>query len=177
MIEAGKYEFGPSNGHLYLNIYRQGLAKKLGHDLTLEVSQWEAQVVVDDDPSKSSMTASADTQSISVLEGHGGAKKLTDRDRREIVSNIDNKILSTDQYRDVSFKSTSVDGGGDHFDVAGELTIMGSTSPATMTIDVAGNNAKGKMPINQTDFGIKLFSFMGVLKVKDNVDISFDLNV
>lgn len=178
MIESGKYEFGPSNGKLNLSVYKDGVAKAMGHDLTLEVTEWQAEVVVDDDPGKSSVSASARTQSIKVLEGHGGVKALSDKDKGDIIKNIDNKILKTDQYRDVTFESKSVKGGGDHFEVDGDLTIMGNTSPATMTIDVNGNSAKGHIPVNQTDFGIKPFSaMMGALKIKPNVDITFELNM
>lgn len=178
MIEPGKYEFGPSNGHLYVKTYKDGVAKAIGHDLTLEVTDWQAEVVVDDDPANASVSASASSKAFTVLEGHGGAKALRDKDRVDIIKNIDNKILKTDEHKDFVFKSTGVKAAGDHFDVAGDLTIMGKTSPATMVIDVNGNNAKGTISLKQTDYGIKPFSaMMGALKIKDNVDINFELNV
>lgn len=178
MIEPGKYEFGPSNGHLYVKTYKDGVAKAMGHDLTLEVTAWQAEVVVDEDPGKASVSASASAKTFTVVEGHGGAKALRDKDKADIVKNIDNKILKTDEHSDIVFKSTGVKATGDHYDVTGDLTIMGKTSPATMVIDVNGSNAKGSVSVKQTDFGVKPFSaMMGALKIKDNVDINFELNV
>jgi hypothetical protein len=33
---------GPANGTLQVRTYREGLAQKAGHDLVIDVGQWEA---------------------------------------------------------------------------------------------------------------------------------------
>lgn len=179
MTKSGTYNFSPSEGHLHLRVYKDGKAKAMGHDLVLEVTDWSAEVVVDDDPAKSTLTATAKTASIEVKEGTGGMKSLSDKDKTDIKKNIHEKVLKTSQNGEISFRSTSVQAAGDNrFSVAGDLTIVGSTKPATLDVTIDGSKAKATVTIKQTDFGIKIFSaMMGALKVKDAVEIEAEVSL
>ena len=173
MVPSGKYSFGPNNGRLCVKIEREGMAKKMGHDLRLEVADWSADVTVDaDNPANSSMTVKASTRSLQVVEWFGGVKPMTDGDKKDIKKNIDEKCIKDGN---VSFRSTSVNPRGNGALVSGDLTINGSTQPAQFDIQVDSGLVKSVATIAQSHFGIKPFSaFMGALKVKDAVDIEFE---
>ncbi len=175
MISAGTHEFGPSNGKLLVKTGREGMGGKMGHDLVIEVTNWRATAVVDpDDPSRSTLNASADIGSFEVREGVGGLKPLTDSDRADIKQTIENKIL--DPRQEITFRSNGVRIVGDNrATVTGDLTIAGQTQPAELQLTTTGNRIKGTMTVVQSKFGIKPFkAFMGALKVKDAVDIEIE---
>ena len=180
MISSGTYEVGPSTGSLVLNTGREGMAKKVGHDLVIEAQQWTAKVNLDaDDLARSSATVTVDTRSLEVVSGTGGAKALSDKDRKDIKENIDKKVLKTDKFPDITFTSSRVDAsGGDKATVHGDLTIMGTARPASMDFTIAGDKANGIMTVKQSDWGIKPFSaLMGALKLADSLDIVVEATV
>jgi polyisoprenoid-binding protein YceI len=153
---------GPENASLHVHTYREGVAAKVGHDLVIEVTRWEA--TVDD----GAIALTADPSSLEVREGRRGVKPLSDKDRREIVKNIDAKILGRDQ---IVFRSTSVDGEA----VAGELTMAGATRPVNARLETAGGRTRTTIPLVQSEWGIKPYrGLMGALKVRDDVEIVID---
>ena len=148
-------EIGPADGTLIVKTFREGVAAKVGHDLILEVTRWSAKLGED------GIELSADPRSLEVREGLHGAKPLSDRDRREILKNIDEQVL---RGRPVEFRSTSIDGTV----VAGELTMAGETRPVTVQRTPDG----GRATLRQTDWAIKPYrGLMGALKVRDDVEV------
>ena len=180
MIATGTYEIGPSQGTLQLHTGREGMAKKVGHDLVIEAGQWTAKVNVDaDDLSKSTASVTVDTRSLEVVSGEGGAKALSDKDRKDIKENIDKKVLKTDKYPDITFQSSRVEStGNDKATLHGDLTIMGTAKPASMDIVLNGSKASGSMTLRQSDWGIKPFSaLMGALKLADQLTVQVEATV
>src|SRR3954454_21405820 len=109
---------GPEHGDLRVRTHRDGVAAKAGHNLVLRVGRWEAQVETGD---VVRVELTADPAAIEVLEGHGGAKRLSDCDGRDIVRHIAPKVLGGDP---VTFRSTGAERlGGDRYAVEGELTL------------------------------------------------------
>jgi polyisoprenoid-binding protein YceI len=177
MVPSGTYTFGPNNGRLLVSIEREGMAKKAGHDLKLEVASWNADVTVDGDkPENSSMTVTADSRSFQVVEWTGGVKPMTEGDKKDIRKNIDEKCIKNSG--DISFQSTSVSPTATGARVQGDLTINGASQPAQFDIQIDGGVARCTAAIQQSLFGIKPFTaFMGALKVKDVVEIEFEAKV
>jgi polyisoprenoid-binding protein YceI len=175
-IPPGSYTFGPSNGSLVVKTTREGMAKKVGHDLIIDVTSWGANVTVGDDPSATNITADFDVNSFSVRDGVGGVKPLSDGDKADIKKNITQKIITSPK---ISFKSNSVSSSGSSGSVRGDLTIMGKSAPATLQLsDAGGGRVRGTATLNQTSFGIKPFSaMMGALKVADQVQIELEVAV
>jgi len=88
-IADGTYTLGPESGQLLIKTSRTGLGAKAGHDLTIEVTRWQADVTVDSaDVARSSVTVEVDADSFEVRKGSGGVKPLTDSDRAEINKTI-----------------------------------------------------------------------------------------
>ena len=174
-IAPGSYSLGPQNGRLIVKTYREGLAKKVGHDLIIEVGQWSANVNVGEDPSDSSITASAQVGSLSPVQGVGGVKPLSDGDKADIKKNITQKVLTSPE---ISFKSSSVKSSGNSATVSGDLTIMGRSQPVDIQLSESGGKIRGNFSVTQSNFGIKPFTaMMGALKVQDRVDVEFEGDV
>jgi polyisoprenoid-binding protein YceI len=172
-VAPGTYALGPDNASLQVKTYREGVAAKVGHDLVIDVTRWEATVVLSSDPSGSSVELTADPRSLEVREGLRGVKPLTDKDRGDIRGTIDDKIL---RGQPIAFRSSSVDAGDGPLAVEGTLTLAGSARPVTARLDVdADGRVHGTIPLAQTAWGIKPYrGLMGALKVRDEVEIVVD---
>ncbi len=153
------------------------MGAKLAHDLVLTANEWSGTLNVDaDNPAASSAALSIDARSIDIVEASGGMKGLSDKDRKDIGKNIDDKVLQTSKFSELTFQSTSVSGAEPNFNVAGNMTIVGNTRPVNVTLAVSGTDVTAKTTISQKDFGIKPFSAMlGAIKLRD--DVEFELHV
>jgi polyisoprenoid-binding protein YceI len=172
-IRPGTHSVGPDNGTCRVHTYREGMAQKVGHDLIIEVAQWQSSVEVGDDGAPTTISLHVDPRSLQVLEGHRGVKPLSDSDRTEIRSNIDEKIL---RGQPIEFSSNSVEVSADRISVRGDLTMAGTTKPATFELRLAGDGRiSGTLPVTQSEWGIKPYrAFMGALKVRDTVEVVLD---
>lgn len=179
-VEKGNHTIGPADGKLTVKVYKDGMAAKMGHDLVLEATKWTGNVVVDpDEPAASSVQVTIDASSLEIIDAKGGAKPLSDKDRKDIAKNIDDKVLQTSTYSDITFESTDVSGTPSRLSVKGDLTLVGNARPVTLDLSVDDSGlASGKITLTQSQFGIKPFSaMMGALKVKDSVDIEFEITL
>ena len=170
-VASGTHRLGPDNASLQVKTYREGMAAKVGHDLVMDVTRWDATV----DLTASSVELNADPRSLEVREGVRGLKPLTDKDRGEIHRNIDDKVL---HGLPIAFRSTAVrlseaDG---RIVVDGQLTMAGTTRPVALQLDVgADGRVGGTIPLTQSDWGIKPYrGLMGALKVRDALEIVLD---
>jgi polyisoprenoid-binding protein YceI len=170
-LAPGTHRVGPENGSLVVKTYREGMAAKVGHDLVLEVTRWEGTVEIASDAGGSAIELNADSGALVVREGLRGVKPLTDRDRDEIVGNID-KVL---RGRPIRFRSSAVTPteGDAHLVVEGDLTIAERTRPITTRLAVGPDgHIAGTLALTQSDWGIKPYrGLMGALKVRDEVEI------
>ncbi len=138
--------YGPHNATLTVHTERAGAAAKAGHDLTIEVTQWEATV------EGGKLTMTADPDSLKVVKGEGGMKSLDAGDMRNIEQTIREEIL---KGQPIAFAD-------------GQLTLNGQTHPVAATVTDAG----GEAVIKQTQWGMKPYSALfGTLKVADDVTV------
>jgi YceI-like domain len=173
---AGTYELGPGSGRVLVRTGREGLASRVGHDLTLEVTSWSARVVVppSGDLGAASVTASLDLGSLTVRAGSGGAKPLTDRDRREIEKQA-RKILGPAAAASFASAKVSPVSG----EIEGTLTLRGTAREFRFPVTEAGpGHYQGRATLKQTDFGITPYSgFFGALKLRDELTVEFEVTV
>lgn len=184
---AGTYEFGPESGRVLVRTGREGLAARAGHDLTLEVTDWLAQVTTpgEDGGGVAAATVTADLGlgSLTVREGTGGAKPLTDRDRREIKKQV-HKILgdsaragfTSQQIIPSSASSAGPPAAGA---IEGTLTLHGVSRGIRLEVtSEEPGRYRGTATIRQTDFGITPYSgFFGALKLRDEVTVEFEATI
>ncbi|MGH9121115.1 MAG: YceI family protein [Acidimicrobiales bacterium] len=179
-IQSGTHAIGPNNGTLTLKTYKEGAGGALGHNLVLQASRWSGTANIDSaNPSASSVTLNVEPGSLEVMEGSGGMKPLSDKDRNDIKKNIFEKVLNTSRHPQITFQSTSVSGYDPQYSVQGNLTIMGSTQPVTVAISAGSDGTvTGDATVVQSRHGIKPFSAMlGALKVKDAVDMHIEVHL
>jgi hypothetical protein len=180
---SGTYELGPADGQVIVRTGREGLAARAGHDLAIEITRWSARATVPDAASggvaATTLTAELDLGSLAVRQGTGGAKPLTDRDRRDI-QNTARKILG--QAAAASFASSLVipspaDPGAPAGVIEGTLTLRGTSRPLRLQVTSQGpGHFRGSATVRQTDFGITPYSgFLGALKLRDEVTVEFDI--
>jgi hypothetical protein len=183
---GGRHQLGPESGRLTLRTYRSGLAAQAGHDLTIDVTRWRADIdppartVTADEPAVPHATATPgtldviiDLTSLAIREGRGGLMPLTDRDRRDILGQA-RKQLDTGHYPEASYSATTFapdDSGGGAID--GTLTLHGQSRPLRLQVARTGDGQyRASGTVVQTQFGIKPYSGMfGALKLRDDVEI------
>jgi polyisoprenoid-binding protein YceI len=174
-LASGTHALGPANGSLEVHTFREGMAQKVGHDLVIDVTAWQATVEVGSDGAITSVALDADSGSLSVREGHNGLKPLSDKDKADILKTIDDKVLLR---QTITFRSDAVQSAGG-LTVLGELAIVGSRRPESFELELGDDGrVVGTLPVVQTEFGIKPYkAFMGALKVRDAVDIALDVTL
>ena len=144
---------------------RGGAAAKAGHDLELHVTSWEATL----DLEAGTAELSADGSSLRVQKGTGGMMELGDEDKENIHKTIDDEVL---EKRNITFRSTSVEGDHAHYRVDGELTLGGKTQPLSFDLVVDNGAVSARATVTQTRWGMKPFSALfGTLKVLDEVEV------
>jgi hypothetical protein len=166
-IQSGTHKIGPSNGSLKIKTGREGAAAKMGHDLVLAVGSWEATVDVGD---STSIELTADPGSIEVLEGSGGAKPLSDKDKADIKKSTSGKVLGSSP---ITFSSSDVTVDDGSVTAKGDLSINGKSNSISVPLALSPDGtAKGNVKLSQKDYGIKQFSaMMGALKVKNDIEV------
>ncbi|MGH3098355.1 MAG: YceI family protein [Streptosporangiales bacterium] len=180
---SGTYAVGPEQGTLELRTYREGAASKAGHDLVLDATRWSGTVTVDaDNAENSSVELSVEVAGLTVREGHGGVKPLSDKDRAEIVKTINSKVLDSGQHPSITFRSTSVTAAGDRGTVTGDLTIAGTTEslevPFRVQDEEGASRVTGETSVVQTRWGVKPYrGFLGALRLRDAVDVRYDISL
>jgi polyisoprenoid-binding protein YceI len=173
-IAPGRHLLGPQDGTLEIRTYREGMAARAGHDLIIDVGDWQATLEVLPEAAGSSIALTADPRSLRVREGLGGVKPLTDKDRAEIRQTIDDKVLRGEP---IEFRSTDVQPAGEgRLTVDGELTLAGRVGPVSAELDVTPDgHVRATIPLTQTAWGIKPYrGLMGALKVRDELEVVID---
>jgi hypothetical protein len=197
---TGTYRLGPDAGRIVIKTTRAGLAARVGHDLSIDVTRWSADITVPDaavsggavsggavsgaapdpaDLSAATVTAELDLGSLAVREGTGGARPLSDSDRRDIESTM-RKILggggrpATAAFRSTRIIPSSVGGA-----IEGTLTLNGRSQPARLQLtSPAAGRYRGTVTVVQSAFGIKPYTgFFGALKLRDEVAVEFEVDL
>lgn len=177
-LPAGTFDIGPPSARLLVRTGRDGVAARVGHDLTITFAEWSGQLTLTgDDVAAASVRATFETSSIKILDGSGGALPLTPIDRREIRRTA-RRLLEVDQHPIATFASTSIERAGERATIAGTLSIRGASAPVTIVVSTHGNGWRGATTIRQTSFGIRPYrAFLGALRLADEVDIEVEVEV
>jgi polyisoprenoid-binding protein YceI len=174
VFRVGTHSVGGDRGTLQVRTYREGLAQKVGHDLIIDVGQWDATAEVDENGTLAAVQLNADPRSLQVREGLRGVKPLTDKDRADIRETIAEKILGG---RPISFRSTAIERDDGGLTVRGDLELAGTRRPASFELSTAADGrVRGTLPVTQSEWGIKPYrGMMGALKVRDTIEVVLDV--
>jgi polyisoprenoid-binding protein YceI len=175
-LSPGTHAVGPPSSTLRIHTYREGMAQKVGHDLVIDVGEWEAKVEVEAAGIPTAVTLRANPRSLTVREGRRGVKPLTGPDRDEIHSNIDKTVL---RGQSIAFESSGIELAATRLKVHGQLTIAGTTREVSFELELSDEGrVTGRLPVSQTEWGIKPYrAFMGALRVRDDVEVLLEANL
>ena len=172
VVPAGRYSLGPDTGRIMLRTGRDGLVAHAGHDLTIEMTVWSGELTMGDHGIPNGLEVRVRIDSLTVREGTGGIKGLTDRDRREIAHTA-RKLLGSNRHPEAIFAATQfkpADGGGV---IEGTCTLTGASQPLRLEVTETGpDRYRLTTTVVQSAYGIRPYSaFLGTLKVRDAVDV------
>ena len=177
---TGNFRLGPGVGRVVLKTGRAGFAARAGHDLTIEVTRWSAQVQVPAEENgglaAATLSAELDLGSLEVREGIGGVKPHTDGDRREIKKTMSGILGdATATFASSRIIPSGASGGA----IEGTATLNGKTQPARLQLTSPGpGRYRGTATLAQTGFGIKPYvGFFGALKLRDEVAVEFEVDL
>jgi polyisoprenoid-binding protein YceI len=168
----------PDRSRALIDVGKTGAFSFAGHSHEVEAPISGGVVHLDaDDPSRSDVRLEFNAAAMHVT----GKGEPADDVPKVTAAMLGEMVLDIRRYPGITFESTSVSGrpSANGFDllVTGRLTIRGTTRTITapVVVQVAADRltATGKFVIKQTDYGITPISVGGVVKVKNEMTISF----
>jgi polyisoprenoid-binding protein YceI len=151
--ESRTYRIEPNaDSRFALEVYKTGLMSGRKHVLVFE--RFAGRLDYDaQNPEQSRVELTVDAGSLIVTDDW-----VNEKDRPKIADEALNNQLAAKQYPKIEFRSSSVRaaGGKERYEVQGELTIRGTSKPATVIVDM--KNAEG---------GSRLCEGEGTVKLKD----------
>src|SRR5436853_2468853 len=176
-----RYRLDSSQSKFVAHALRGGLLWFKGHDHLVAVREFtgEAQMTPETiTPASLEITAKTASMEETSSVFTEPQKKIINKELREIV-------LLPDQYPDIVFRSTNVNGktiGSGQYDlkIIGDLTLHGVTRQITIPtkVTVTGNDlrAQGEFSINRSDFKVKATSAAhGLVRVRNEIKFTFDI--
>ncbi len=180
-LKSGTYSLNGNSGNVSVYTFKQGLLSKLAHDLLIDVEDFKVNVDVPESGFASgSLGLEIQANSLKVgcamKEGERQPDTLKEKDIADIEADMAKKVLHPDKYPTVNFSSKAIQVKEGGYHVNGELSLHGVTKSVDFDVDTSGGGLKGRFTLLQKDYGIKPFkAMMGTLKIKNEIDIGFDL--
>lgn len=181
LVLAGTYAVDPARCSVAIHVGRSGLFKFAGHAHEVVAGHCDGEVVaVPEDLGRSSVRLSFDAASLRVSEKgepEGDAQKVQ-------AAMLGPKLLDAARFPDISFASSAVSGrlvsaGVYELMITGDLRLHGVTRrielPLRVELQADRLTAGGHLSLKQTAFGLTPISVAGVVKVKDEVGIDFEI--
>jgi polyisoprenoid-binding protein YceI len=175
-------DFSALTGTYALDVSHSRLGFVARHAMVTKVrgafNEFEGSAVIDgDDPTKSSVTITIQTDSIDTRN-----KQRDDHIRT-------NDFLDIEHYPTITFVSTSIEhDGGNDFQVTGDLTIRGVTKSVTLPLEFQGvvkdpwGNDRigfdGSVVINRKDWGVNWNAALeaGGVLVSEKITLEFEIS-
>ena len=183
-LKAGTYNLNASSGKLCVYTFKEGFLSAVAHDLLIDVTNFTIKLNVPDAGVQSaSVEAEILANSLKVVcamkDGRENHDALKEKDKADIEEATFKDVLHPSKYPTINFRSSNIQEKDGVYHVKGELTLHGVTRPIEFDAKTTtGKDLKGKVTLAQKDFGIKPYkALLGTLKVKNEVDIAFDLSL
>ena len=183
-LKAGSYHLTSNSGKLCVYTFKEGFLSAVAHDLLIDVTNFTMKLNVPDAGAQSaSVEAEIQANSLKIVcamkDGQQNYDALKEKDKADIEESTFKDVLHPSKYPIINFRSTNIQEKDGTYHVKGELTLHGVTRPIEFDAKTTtGKDLKGRVTIAQKDFGIKPYkALLGTLKVKNEVDIAFDLSL
>ncbi len=181
-LKAGSYCLDTNSGNLHVYTFKEGLLSKLAHDLLIDITNFKVNLEVPEAGFASgSLELEIQANSLKVtcaLKDGERTDALKEKDIADIERDMGVKVLHPDKYPTATFSSKAIEEKDGGYKINGDLSLHGVTKTIDFDIDTNGENLKGKITLLQKDYGIKPFkAMMGTLKIKNEINIGFDLSL
>jgi polyisoprenoid-binding protein YceI len=179
-LETVRYQIDANRSKFTVKASRGGLAWFKGHDHLIAVRDFSGETELSlnvINPASLRMTIRADSLEETSDEFTPAQKQIINKELDEIV-------LESAKYPEITFKSTDVTGkfvnGAFEAEIGGEMTLHGVTRrvviPASVTLSGDGFRAVGKFEINRKKFNVDATNaFHGLVRVRHTLDFTFDI--
>ena len=178
MGAAVSYRIDTQKSLFTVHPFATGLAATLSHGLTIAIRDFTGVIrFVPETLEQASLQMRIKSGSLAVTDS------MKEDDRREVERTMKQQVLRTVDYPDIVFDSTSVVstslGGALHrVDVAGNLTLIGTTQAHSFSAQVVVRGdtlrANGDFKALQSDYGIpKISAGAGLIKLHDELKVHF----
>jgi polyisoprenoid-binding protein YceI len=170
----------PEQSRAIIDVGKSGAFSFAGHTHEVEAPITTGIVHLDtDNPSRNDVRLEFNAAAMRVT-GKGESADDVPKVTQTMLSEM---VLDVRRYPRITFESTSVTAKGSaaalDLSVTGRLTIRGTTQAVTapVAVKVAGDRltATGKFVVKQTDYGITPISVGGLVKVKNELNITFTI--
>ena len=166
---AAELPFDLQRSVIRIHVGKAGLFSAAGHEHWVR-APISAGIIDDAEPGRVAFTVQAAQLAIEP------DNTLKPEQQLEVQRSMQEKVLESAQYPEISFRSRSVrKTGADTWLVAGDLSLHGQTRPISLSVRKAENVYAGTCRFKQSAFGIHPISVGGVVKVKDEVEILFSI--
>ncbi len=181
-LKTGSYCLGANSGNLYVYTFKEGLLSKLAHDLLIDVTNFKVNLDIPADGFTSgSLELEIQANSLNVicaLKDGERTEELKEKDIADIEKDLGGKVLHPDKYPTVNFRSKAIQKKDGGYKINGDLNLHGVMKTIDFDMDTNGDNLKGMITLLQKDYGIKPFkAMMGTLRIKNEINIGFDLSL
>jgi polyisoprenoid-binding protein YceI len=178
--EAFRYRIDAGQSKFMVKASRGGLAWFKGHHHLLAVRDFSGEAALSPNvinPASLQMTIRADSLEETSAE-------FTPEQKQIINKELDDIVLESAKYPEISFKSTDVKGrfAGGAFDaeIGGEMTLHGVTRrvviPAKVTIGGDSLRAEGRFKLDRKKFNVEATdAFHGLVRVRHTLEFTFDI--
>jgi len=174
------YGIDKSSSRFTVRAFATGMLSSLGHSPTFAIRNFDGDLDFSPEVlSATSLRIHVKADSLEVMDD------IKSKDREEMESTMNQRVLETAKYPKIEFASTNVavtQLGEARYQASlnGNLTLRGMTRPVTIPTQVTlmGDmlRASGEFPLSQSNFGIAPVSVAGgTLKLKDEIKFAFDI--
>jgi len=185
---SASFKVDPAQSSLVLQLFKDGVAARLGHDHVVHASVFSGTVAYDPrNPEASSIQVAVEVGSLIADDpgtrrkfGLAGEPSTSDRAEIDKAMKADGQLAAA-RFPSMTFTSTAIATQPDgRFLVTGRLTIRGVTNelkfPAQMSVDGAQLRGRAQLKFKQSSFGYPPYSaLLGAIKNKDEVILHIDL--
>lgn len=177
------FRIEPERSVVVMRVYRGGALARLGHDHVIASRDVRGYVKLGAEPRADLYAPLAlltvDEPALRAEAGFG--TQPSQQDIEGTRRNMLDKVLEAERYPFAVVHLESTESNAASRNITAAVTLHGETRmiPVAIELDTPSADAlyaRGRFPLNQSDFGVTPFSVLGgALRVQDRVDVEFSL--
>jgi polyisoprenoid-binding protein YceI len=161
-------------GTIHVLSFKDGVLSRLGHDVRLSLGRFE--IAVEDEAVSARFWTGSFAVDGAIKRGELCSETFSAKDRREIIDNLNKKVLQTTRYPDAHYTGRVREVAANRLRVEGTLELVGRRVEQAVDVEVVDGRLRGRLTLTPTRWGIQPFkALLGALRVQDRVEVTFDL--